>query len=633
MNTAGGLHIVAARLEDLRPFVSLILGKVQTGKSPAGSLVALAKELRDLLGVRRGDGKRVLVSEFPELAIGSLNVIGFQYREARRPAWLSVTATDRDAPEDVFHQLVLICRRERYFGFHASEPLALETINRQLEIPTRDTFARLEAIDTGVLNAAFVDGDARTLWLASVHPKVATRADSKVLSGITLQDALDPLGDQGYFFTAARVSSRLLKRKAKARGTIGTTPRRSRVWAGRSKDWVEFVRSTTLILEHLKGIDVGTRRTASPLPVLASPVTTLGEVRDAFDVSLQPPELLAETAEVSSGVLEEAERWAYGAAFAIMGTEGPNLSTVLSLDGADVAQLRIELRARAAHRIELAVSPERQMTTDDDLYQEALRVCGRETWLAIRYDSGHTFAGGEIYSMRLRDVPFEGWVFRPFRGTNVRREKPSAAGSHAFEPNLIGHQDSLFCWIAKGWPECDGSTACRGWLACDDGAGEIADFVHFDPGAVPKPLICLIHVKASSSAEVGRALAVSDYELVTAQAVKNLRGLDRTTLIDALQNGMARPAAAHVWHDGTLVPNGRPQMLEAVRAAGQDLTKTIVILQPRLTETVWRDARERQARGDTGPLVARMKQLDTLLLTTQAECRALGAALQVIGAV
>jgi hypothetical protein len=613
-------------MRDLRPAISLVLAKVRTGKSPAHLLAALVKELRDLLKVRRGSGKRMLVADLPlEQFSRSLEVEGFIYREARPPSWQS--GQGETQLEDLFHQLVLVCCRERYVGFHATEPVANDRIWRQLEVATVEGFSRLEPIDVSVLHAAFLEGPTRTLWLNSVHPTVATRADSKILSGVELKDALDPLGDQGYYFTAARVSSTLLKKKSRARSAIGTTPRRSKIWAGRSRDWGEFADGTTVILEHLRNVDRSARRNMAPLPVLANPVASLQGVADAFDVSVQPPELLAEPGDIEPRLLELAQRWAYDGSFEVSQAAGANLTATLKLYGQDVAEVKIDVRQATGQRIALTVVP-RQLTVDGTLYREALWVQDHHDWLAIRYDSGHTLAQGQLYAMTLRDVTFDGWEFRDFTGIDIGKEKPFQGGNRTFMPADIGTQDSLFCWIARGWPECDGRSPCRGWLACDDGEGEIADFVFFDPTAQPHPVLELVHVKAAGVTTPNRPASVSDYEIVTAQAVKNLRSLDRSNLVDALTVRMSRPIATHVWLDGARVADGRTRMIAAIRQAGQRMTKSVVIVQPRLTEGARRTALGPQG----GAAAGRIRQLDTLLLTTQAECRALGASLRVVGA-
>jgi hypothetical protein len=60
-----------------------------------------------------------------------------------------------------------------------------------------------------------------------------------------------------------------------------------------------------------------------------------------------------------------------------------------------------------------------------------------------------------------------------------------------------------------------------------------ADFLHIETIG-GKPTLSVIHVKAAGDESAGRGLSVSDYEIVTGQAVKNLRWVDRSALGDDL---------------------------------------------------------------------------------------------------
>ena len=63
---------------------------------------------------------------------------------------------------------------------------------------------------------------------------------------------------------------------------------------------------------------------------------------------------------------------------------------------------------------------------------------------------------------------------------------------------------------------------------------ELADFIHVDPDSKK---VSLVHVKASSNVSPDRLAAPTDYEIVIAQAIKNLRYLDRRKLYDELKAG------------------------------------------------------------------------------------------------
>ena len=58
-----------------------------------------------------------------------------------------------------------------------------------------------------------------------------------------LQYALDPLGDQSFFFTAARC------KLSKDGNSVGVSPRKSSLWVGISKNWEDFIKSTEHFLD------------------------------------------------------------------------------------------------------------------------------------------------------------------------------------------------------------------------------------------------------------------------------------------------------------------------------------------------------------------------------------------------
>ena len=89
------------------------------------------------------------------------------------------------------------------------------------------------------INDAFVGDRVRTLWLSGAHRRIATKADSKILTGIELEAALNPLEDQGYYFSSVRstLNGAALAAAAGSSVVIGANPRNARVWLGPSKDW------------------------------------------------------------------------------------------------------------------------------------------------------------------------------------------------------------------------------------------------------------------------------------------------------------------------------------------------------------------------------------------------------------
>ena len=113
-----------------------------------------------------------------------------------------------------------------------------------------------------------------------------------MLAGTDLRDALDPLDDQSFHFTAARSRPSGMDR------IIGASPRKSGIWIGPSRSWPEFRSAVRAIADRLDNVSA---EVTAPLPVLATATTDASEVAGAFDLSIQPPELLSE----GSGLSEE----------------------------------------------------------------------------------------------------------------------------------------------------------------------------------------------------------------------------------------------------------------------------------------------------------------------------------------
>ena len=112
---------------------------------------------------------------------------------------------------------------------------------------------------------------------------------------------------------------------------------------------------------------------------------------------------------------------------------------------------------------------------------------------------------------------------------------------------LTTGDESLFKWIYKeGLGQLNLSQPIPGvcWLYCDDRAGEVADFVHVDLKSNGAPRITLIHAKGASNKSANRRVAPGPYELVSAQAMKNLRRLLAATLLKAPVGHFKFP---HLW--------------------------------------------------------------------------------------
>ena len=595
-------------LSELKPYKSFLLGRIKNSSPPARGVVnALLDELSELLSFESRD-KRLLISRGNEVKSDELFAGYIHYVEKQQAPW-----TLNPKVVDETNQLVLVFRLNQHVAIYISDTRWRSAIAKRFDKDENRGLGMLRKIEPGLLNAAFVRGPARTLWLAGTHARTSIKADNKILSGIELQDALDPVGDQTYYFTAARCAFDLDSTVP----AVGTSPRGSRIWVGTSRDWNEVRDAVTAILKHLEGI---TKPVRAPLPVVAVSSVDTGSVRAAFDLAVIPPELLSDDPSIQRDEREHMEEWAYQATFRILSVNGSDFRAEILLKDTPLGAIdfKVDL-SDPAHVIWTITGTASSRKTSPD-FARAVEVLQRSEWVRIWYDSGHTISNGAVFEERHRDVPFTDFSWVNFGNYDITKEKPSA-----LDFKTIGKDYSLFCWVKNEWPLSTLGVTQGGWLACDDGSMEIADFIHLDDKSDP-PKLSLIHVKASDEDKASRGVSVSKYEVVTAQAVKNLRNLDRAILAEDLERGLRKSVGKLVWHNRKIAKGGREAMLDALKKIGTNYERQVVIIQPRLTRARALLARSKPKSSDA----ARLRQLDTLLLTQANACHGLQARLLVV---
>jgi len=605
-------------LADLRPYTSMTLARTKARHSPTKLVAAILDDIELVLGLKASEGGRTLVERGDPVRDGNWTVGFLHYEERRHPRWVSTPQL-----QDVSNELALVCSRRRHVAILLTDTSRARAVSLRFG-EGKTGLGALEPITAGTLNAAFAGGPARTLWLSGIHTRTTVKPDSKVLMGADLRDALDPLGDQTYYFTAARCVAEVGDRTV----PVGLAPYRSRVWTGPSRSWREFRDGVAGLLTTLDTVEKAKRSEDAPLPVLASLAPDDDEVSSGFDVCVIAPEMLADEV-ADADVRESLERWSYNASFDVRPTHGADLKGSVSLEKTLLGNLEIRVDLSDRDHVEYELVPKPRVGYEQRL-QELVDLCSTGRWLQIRYESGHTLSGGRVYLQHFRDAPFNGWRFPNLSGVNITEEKPRKAvkGHKVFDPGLIGKRDSLFCWVWNNWPVF-GATQRRGWLACDDGSMEIADFIHLDVAADP-PLLSLIHVKGSGSADANRAISVSDYEVVTAQAVKNLRFLDRAIAADGLRAAVGHRIGSLV-RFGSARQKNRDGFLAALKKVGAAYSRRVVIIQPRVSRQQLEDTRRALRRRAATGSGARLRQLDSLLLGAENSCRAVQAEFVVIG--
>ena len=432
------------------------------------------------------------------------------------------------------------------------------------------------------------------------------------MTGPALEYALDPLGDQTFRYSAIRSHPDVAGLKdAKGRSrAVGTSPDGSRLWVGRPNGWADFAQQLAAVLDHALSKKAG----ADLYGFLAKPTTNSKLVAKAYGVAVIPAELLSEEA-ISDVLREEARRWAYDAQFKVFAGPGASLEVEPFLDGYRLGRVALDV-TEVAQEIVLSLSWMDLPSGFDAERKQCAALLTDTDKVKIYYDSCHTLAKGRFYESGFTDQPFD-WRFEPMTGFAIDREKP-LIGKKLDIPTIgEGNDQSLFGLIVR-------QLFPKGWLACDDGSMELADFVHIEPTT---KTVTLIHAKGSGSTARNREVSVSDYEIVVSQALKNLRHLQRHKLYEELDRGKGKKIGTAVWKDGVRQPD-RSGFLAAAKSLPGSAKKAVMILQPRLTDAENRACMAPQANPSRS---MRMKQLNTLMLAARLSAMACGADLIAVG--
>ncbi|MEH2504050.1 hypothetical protein V1290_002861 [Bradyrhizobium sp. AZCC 1578] len=582
--------------EALTPFVSLTLGRPK----PAFKEAALAKAAID--GV-----KALLASAVSEKIVRDIveassmvdprsgaAVSSFRYKRHTSPGWTSDARI-----VDVENHLAVAIALNGLVALHFSDARLRGSVRLNLiaDVHKDLPLSWLFAVPRGIMSAAFLqDGEARTMWLSGTHRRNALKADTKILSGLDLDYALDPFDDQSFFWSAAR------SRNAKLNAIIGVSPGSSRVWTRKTASFDDFVSVTASVLVQLR---TAKNPLDTPFRYLASPLTTIDpkEVHSAFDVSLVPDELSPEREDDES---ESSASSAFVYETNLVIDQGqpssPSFSMEAKRNGQSLGTLSVEVKLDPAGKVRFAV---KSIKTDQPELLDAIAhhiVAGER--VNVRYDSGHSISAGHVFTLRNRRVPFHGFEGRDFSHFDISKEKPSSL-------DRIGKEDSLFCWVQRNF---------GGWLACDDGSMEKADFIHLDNRAKPN-VLSLIHVKGANSTAARRGISVSAYEVVTGQAVKNLLWLDQKRLAEGLASSVR--ASNYFWRDKKGI--NKRDFVRQLDGVGSNYETRVIVLQPHVSA-----ARHLNSSSGAAAQRLRMDQLNVLLASAERTCGALGAKFSVI---
>lgn len=589
---AGASRLAASRirLEDARPFLSAVL--LESALTNRALAEALITEMAPLVSLTSRTVTRAVLDGPSVSKRGAFHVGSIYYRETSVPAW-----DFGQNYQDVAHHLAWVVVRGRRAALLASDGAMREAM--------RDRIASASVVGRDAVFAAFVGHQARAVWLNGTHSRTDVKADAKMLMGSALEEALDPLGDHSYHLSALRSNPAIA---AFGTRTLGVALSSGRVWSARPSSLAKLLADIGALFDRLDS-PPATRTTR--FDFLSQPVTDLTGISQAYGLAVLPKALLDPSGtEAAADVIARAQDWAYEARYAVTPGTGSDFGVDVQFQNTDLGTLQIRPQMQGQPpRVKLVsggwapVNP--ALVT---LRKECEGYLLDAEQVKLYYDSGHTITDSQCFRGGFTDQLVD-WEWQDFTGYTVDKEKPTPAPTLAAAIGTPADL-SLFGFVVK-------ERFTRGWLACDDGAGEVGDFVHLDP---VHRKVSLIHVKASSSAAPNRQVSVADFDVVAAQSIRNIRHLDQDHLITALQASATHQIASATWHDGRCAT--RAQFIAAVRALGASFTKELVILQPRLTRSEYQDCISGTA---SAARIQRFRQLNALVLSARLAAINVGA--------
>jgi hypothetical protein len=581
----------------LRPYMSVVVLQAAIGDTAAAF-----DEIRQYLrrpASPRSRAQVVLLSEgLEESAKAPAGVdaaVPFVHRVERPPSW---HARDRSLT-DVSHALSVLVSGGDLIAVLIDGAWS-DSLQSWLDKPGR----RIRRVPDPVLQRAFLAGETKGLWLSGAHAPLATKPDSKAYAGRRLQDVLNPHADGTYGLAAGRAEMPPSPDRVVLTGNVGTTPGRGLVWSRRCDSLDDFLVAVAELFAEVRVARALPPGTPDVYPVLAGRVPDLSEVSGAYEIGVPDVEDLPEVA-ADLDRLRSAVDLLQGATLRVAPRGNGTAFTIdVGLDGGTSGQLGGSVTDRNGRRhLDLGWRPE---TPGDELTTRRVLDALRRVQdrLIVRYRSGHAYMHGDVISSKIRSNPFAGWSWESFDGFRIRVEKPSG-DVHAMTAEH--GDDSLFGWVVRRFD--------TGWLTCDDRSGEIADFVHVDPAGV----LTLVHVKAAHGDGHRRGVAVVPYQVVVAQAVKNLHFV---TDVEGLRRRLADGAPGKAcWSHGRRVAD-RSDLLEALELRDATAPSRVVVVQPHISLPSYRRLAEHRDDAQPTDDVLRLHLVESLLT---------GAALAVVG--
>ncbi|MBC5833129.1 hypothetical protein [Vibrio metschnikovii] len=594
---------VTVEKHNVAPYLSVLLGAKSTKEESCSVHEVILQLLQDESSDEMNVGSTVN-DEVGEL--GTVKITS--YTISKEPSWAKGLEL-----KDLEHHVFVSFNVRDQLAFYFSEKGKKDTIR---EFFGKKRLPNLFPIPISKLNGNFINEDEiKMLWLSGIHGRDNFKADSKVLGGKSVADTLDPLIDQSYMMSAVRTEVW----GSKSKSSVGINPFKSSIWRGPCRDWSTF---ENRVLEILDILSINSVESETPIGILSYPISKPDDLKNPYDFSLVDYDFLPE--EDGQHRKELLKKLQYNFHVELVNSF---IESDISLDifysEKKVGHICVEVEVDD-YKVNFKIKSETPITKKHfDLYK---RVFAYPELVKCWFESGHAVVNGMVFRTGYQDVEYDKFLWAGFEKYDITKEKP---GLNAQKPSLkdIGKEKSLFCWVQKCWSgnwltpsEFNTTEKPQGWLYCDDGAGEKADFIHYvQHGSLH--LISLIHVKASKSSETSRKISVGAHDVVLNQAVKNLRYTARKVLVEDLKARHDNAAHKGCWHNGKMAEAEDFFNVLMGLKDNKHVKTRVVVVQPHTQESVYKNSVGRKIKT----------QLDVLLVSAENAIRSSGADFYIIG--
>lgn len=589
--------------EHLSPFFSILVGLNKSYCAAEILHEAVMKVINKEI-YNEGEIQEYLTSS--EI-INEASVLITPYSISKIPSW-----TKRSDIQDIENHVVLTVSLGKYAAFYFSEKGMKDSVRSFFKSPSLE---KLHPVEISHLNHLFINEDnIKMLWLLGIHGKNTFKADSKVLGGNSVAESLDPLEDQSYMMSAVRTEI------GKNNKTIGLNPFKSSIWRGPCKDWETFEKN---VIEILDTLNSNNQNNSTPIGILASPINDLNGVKDAYDFSVIDPDFVPY--EMSTTKIDLLRKISSKYKSEVTPILNSSFSLKVYFENSYCGDINVKLIIKE-YEISFSIDSQNPVAQKKEILNNYAKVLKYPELIKCWYESGHAIVNSWIFKTDYKDVTYNGFIWADFENFNICQEKPLVSG--ILDLSNIGMQKSLFCWVKNRWnsrwdsiEKFNTTEKPTGWLYCDDGAGEKADFIHIDDYN-DKTIVSLIHIKAANSDSNKRRVSVGAHDIVLSQAVKNLRYSNRKNLIQDLTERASTSQNKMCWQENKPIqPSDFIRKLSSLNTNPNKLKTRVIVIQPHTIKSYYT-----QLQGNNIK-----RQLDVLLVSSDNAIKSSGAEFHIIG--